>query len=74
VVDFDVPRTAGAESPQAPSRPYVSKDKIRLQTYGFTDAILAVNGAEHSAGALYLSRENLSTVGGIFAVLPRRER
>jgi hypothetical protein len=31
VVYFDVPRTAGAKSPQAPSKLYVSKDKVRLQ-------------------------------------------
>jgi hypothetical protein len=64
VVYFEVPRTAGAKSPQAPSKLYVSKDKIRLQTYGFTDAILLVNGAEHSTVALYPSRKIYQQLAG----------
>ncbi len=64
VVYFDVPRTAGAKSPEAPSKLYVSKDKIRLQTYGFTDAILLVNGAEHSTVALYPSRKIYQQLAG----------
>ena len=64
VVYFEVPRIAGAKSPQAPSKLYVSKDKIRLQTYGFTDAILLVNGAEHSTVALYPSRKIYQQLAG----------
>ena len=64
VVYFEVPRTTGAKSPQAPSKLYVSKDKIRLQTYGFTDVILLMNGAEHSTVALYPSRKIYQPVAG----------
>ena len=64
VVYFDVPRIAGAKSPQAPSKLYVSKDKIRLQTYGFIDAILLVNGAEHSTLALYPGRKVYQPLAG----------
>ncbi len=64
VVYFDVPRTTGAKSPQAPSKLYVSKDKIRLQTYGFTDTVLLVNGAEHRSRRSLSEQENISTGGG----------
>ena len=64
VVYFEVPRTADAKSPQAPSKLYVSKDKIRLQTYGFTDAILLVNGAQHSTIALYPGRKIYQLLAG----------
>ncbi len=64
VVYFDVPRTAGAKSPQAPSKLYVSKDKIRLQTYGFTDVTLLVDGAEHTTVALYPSRKIYQQLAG----------
>jgi hypothetical protein len=64
VVYFEVPRIAGAKSPQAPSKLYVSRDKIRLQTYGFTDTILLVNGAEHSSVALYPDRKIYQQLAG----------
>jgi hypothetical protein len=66
VVYFDIPRTAGAKPPQAPSKLYVSKDKIRLQTYGFIDTILLLNVAEHSIVALYPSKRMYQQVEGSF--------
>ena len=64
VVYYDVPRTTGAKPPQAPSKLYVSNDKIRLQTYGFTDVVLLVNGPEHRAVALYPTRKTYQPVAG----------
>lgn len=66
VVYFDVPRTAGANSPQAPSKTYVSKDRIRLQTNGFTDTVLLLNGIERSAVVLYPARKTYQPVAGSF--------
>jgi type II secretory pathway pseudopilin PulG len=39
-------------SSRPPSKLYVSKDKMRLETRGFTGTILLVNGEEHSSVAL----------------------
>jgi len=64
VVYFDIPRTTGAKSPHSPSKLYVSKDNIRLQTYAFTDIILLMNGAEHYSVALYPSRRMYQPVAG----------
>jgi outer membrane lipoprotein-sorting protein len=45
--------SAGKNSPpRPPSKVYVSKDKMRLETRGFTGTILLVNGEEHSSVAL----------------------
>jgi hypothetical protein len=64
VVYFDVPRIADAKPPQTPSKLYVSQDKIRLQTYGFTDTVLLMNGAEHSTVALYPGRKVYQPLAG----------
>lgn len=46
--------SAGKETlPQHSSKLYVSKDKIRLETRGFTGTILLVNGGEHTTVALF---------------------
>lgn len=45
--------TGTATSPHLPSKLYVSKDKMRLETRGFTGTILLVNGGEHTTVALF---------------------
>lgn len=64
VVYYEIPRTAGAKPPHVPSKLYVSNDKLRLQTYGFTDTILLVNGAEHITVALNPGRKTYQRVAG----------
>ena len=46
------PATASAGLPHQPSKLYVSKDQLRLETRGLTDTILLVDRAEHSAFVL----------------------
>jgi hypothetical protein len=66
VVYYELPRTASARLPQPPSKIYVSKDNIRLQTYGFTYTILLMNSAEHSTVALYPGRKTYQPLAGPF--------
>ena len=47
--------TATASHPS--SRLYVSKDKLRLETRGFTGTILLVNGGEHTSFALFPAKK-----------------
>lgn len=49
----DAPSTGTGTSPQASSKLYVSKDKMRLETHGLTSTVLLVNGGEHTAIALF---------------------
>jgi hypothetical protein len=47
------PSTDATTSPQPSSRLFVSNDKMRLETRGFTGTILLVNGEEHTTVALF---------------------
>ncbi|HYL13130.1 MAG TPA: hypothetical protein VEV41_08845 [Terriglobales bacterium] len=47
----------GATSSHSPSKVYVSKDKMRLETRGFSGTILLVDTAEHTAVALFPARK-----------------
>jgi hypothetical protein len=47
------PPAAAAGTPHVPSKLYVSKDRLRLETNGLTGTILLVNGGEGSAIAVF---------------------
>lgn len=51
------PSTGTATSPRNPSKLYVSKDKMRLETHGLTDTILLVNRGDHTAVAVFPARK-----------------
>jgi hypothetical protein len=51
------PSTGAAKSSHPPSKIYVSKDKMRLETRGFSGTILLVNWGEHSSFALFPARK-----------------
>lgn len=51
------PSSGGATSSHTPSKIYVSKDKMRLETRGFSGTILLVDAAEHTAVALFPLRK-----------------
>jgi hypothetical protein len=51
-------------STQQSSKLYVSKDKMRLETRGFTDTILLVNGGEHTAVALFPAKKAYQPLAG----------
>ena len=51
----DAPSTG--TSPHPDSKLYVSKDKMRLETHGFTDNALVVNRGDHTAFALFPARK-----------------
>jgi hypothetical protein len=53
----DAPSTATGSSPHRSSKLYVSKDKMRLETRGFTNTVLLVNGGEQTAFALFPARK-----------------
>lgn len=48
---------ASPTGPRNPSKLYVSKDKMRLETHGLTDTILLVNRGDHTAVALFPARK-----------------
>jgi hypothetical protein len=54
----DASSAGNATSPHPPSKLYVSKDKLRLETRGLTDTILLVNGGEHTTVALLPARKS----------------
>jgi hypothetical protein len=49
----DAPSAGAASSPHPPSKIYVGKDKMRLETRGVTGTILLVNAEEHTTVALF---------------------
>lgn len=49
--------SGAATSSHTPSKIYVSKEKMRLETRGFSGTILLVDGAEHTAVALFPLRK-----------------
>jgi hypothetical protein len=49
--------STGTASTHTPSKIYVSKDKMRLETRGFTNTILLVDRVEHTAVALFPARK-----------------
>ena len=51
------PSDGAATSSHPPSKIYVSKDKMRLETRGFSGTILLVDAAEHTAVALFPLRK-----------------
>jgi len=58
-------KSGGAESPaHQPSELYVSKDKIRLETRGVSGTILLLNGAEHTAIALFPAKKAYQHLAG----------
>lgn len=57
VIKPDAPSAGTGTSSHPPSKLYVSKDKMRLETRGLADTILLVNGGEHTAVALFPARK-----------------
>jgi hypothetical protein len=53
----DVASKGTGTSPHQSSKLYVSKDKMRLETRGFTDTILLVNRGEQTSVALFPARK-----------------
>ena len=51
--DPSAPSSAAKKSAPPPSKLYVSKDKMRLETHGLTGTILLVNKGERTAYALF---------------------
>jgi hypothetical protein len=58
-------RSGGADiSDHQPSKLYVSKDKVRLETRGLVGTILLVNGEEQTAFALFPSKKEYQPLVG----------
>jgi hypothetical protein len=49
--------TRTGSSSHSPSKLYVSENRVRLETHGFTDTILLVNGEENTAAILFPARK-----------------
>ena len=53
----DAPTAGTGTSTHPSSKLYVSKDQMRLETRGLAETVLLVNGAEHTADALFPARK-----------------
>jgi hypothetical protein len=58
------PSPGAATSPHTPSKIYVSKGKMRLETRGFSGTILLVNSDEHTTVALFPARKEYQYLTG----------
>ncbi len=59
--------TSAGNSAHPPSKLYVTKDKIRLETHGLSDTILLVNGAKQTAIALFPTQKAYQYLTGGFS-------